>query len=182
MRGRSFYPRTPYPGPRRWSERGFTLIEVLVVVVILALATAIVLPLLPSSDTSNLRDSARRLSAVIRYMGDRAVTTKTAYRMKVDLADSTISIKTIVNGEETAPADPFFSRKFLAEGVSIVDIEVPRLGKVSEGVVDIDFGVGGLGEATTVHLKGAEGSHFTVTALPFGGKVEALDGYQEMKL
>jgi general secretion pathway protein H len=153
-----------------------------VVIVILALVAAIVLPLLPASDASDLRGSARRLATLIRYLGDRSVTTKSPYRMQLDLTENALKIKKLVNDEEAEPGDPFFSRKFLADGVSVEDIETPRLGKTSEGVVNIDFGVAGLGEFIVIHLKGAKGDHFTVTAFPYGGKVEVQEGYQEIAL
>jgi general secretion pathway protein H len=151
-----------------------------VVIFIISLVAAIVLPLLPSTDASNLRSSARQLSTVIRYLGDRAVTTKSSYRMQLDLTENTLNVKKIVNGEEAAPEDPFFSRKFIADGVNIEDIETSRLGKSGEGVINIDFGAAGLGEFIVIHLKGAKGDHFTVTAFPYGGKVEVLEGYQEI--
>ncbi len=154
----------------------------MVVLVIISLVAFIVLPLLPSTEAANLRTSARSLAAVIRYLGDRSVTTKVPHRMQMDLTDNRITVKKIVNGEETAPEDPFFARKFLADGVLIEDVEIPRLGKLGEGMVNVDFGVAGLGEFIVIHLKGAKESHFTVTALPGGGRVEVLEGYQEMKL
>jgi len=174
--------RDPEHHAARSTNCGFTLIEMTVVIVIISLVALLVLPLLPSSDAANLRSSARQLSTVIRYLGDRSVTTKTHYRMQVDLTDNRISVKKIVNGEETAPEDPFFARKFLADGVTIEDVETARQGKLGEGAVDVDFGVAGLGDFTVIHLKGAKESHFTVTALPSGGRVEVLEGYQEMKL
>ncbi|HLO25686.1 MAG TPA: prepilin-type N-terminal cleavage/methylation domain-containing protein [Geobacteraceae bacterium] len=161
---------------------GFTLIEMAVVIVIISLVAMLVLPLLPSTDAASLRSSARSLAAVVRYLGDRSVTTKSPYRMLLDLTDNTITVKKIVNGEEVAPEDPFFARKFLADGVTIEDVEVPRLGKVGEGVVSMDFGVSGLGDFTIIHLKGVKESHFTITALPGGGRVDVREGYQEEKL
>ncbi len=173
------YPRALRLAPCARSS-GFTLLELVVVIVILSLVAAIVLPLLPASDASNLRNSARRLSSVIRYLGDQAITTKSLYRMKVDLSDNDIAVSKIVAGEEQAPGDPFFSKRFLAEGVSVEDIEIPQLGKLSEGTVSVDFGVAGLGQFLVIHLVGAKGDHFTVTALPYGGRVEVLEGYQEV--
>ena len=175
-------PRTLNIEPRTAFKGGFTLIEMVVVLVVISLVAVLVLPLLPSTDAANLRSSARRLSSVIRYLGDRSVTTKTPYRMLLDLTDNTIAVKKIVNGEEAPPDDPFFAGKLLAEGVSIEDVEIPRLGKLSEGTVSVDFGVAGLGEFVIIHLKGTRDDHFTVTAIPDGGRVEAQEGYQEMKL
>lgn len=161
---------------------GFTLIEMAVVIVIISMVALIVLPLLPSTDTANLRNTARSLATVIRYLGDRGVTTKIPHRMRLDMSDNTVTVKKIVDGEEVTPDDPFFSRKIMAEGVSIEDIEIPRLGKLGEGDVNVDFGVSGLEESLVIHLKGAKGDHFTVTALPNGRRVEVLEGYQEKTL
>jgi general secretion pathway protein H len=167
---------------RNRCQRGFTLIEMVVVIVIISLVAVLVIPRLPSTDAANLRDSARRLAAVIRYLGDRSVTTKSSFRMRLDLTDNAVTVTKIVNGEEAAPDDPFFTRKILAEGVAIEDVEVSRLGKLGEGVVTMDFGVAGLGDVMVIHLKGGKETHFTVTALPYGGKVAVLEGYQEMTL
>ncbi len=167
---------------RNGCRRGFTLVELAVVIVVLCLAALLVLPLLPSTDAANLRSSARSLAAVVRYLGDQAITTKSTYRMLLDLTDNTITVRKIVNGEETAADDPFFARRMPAEGVTVEDVEIPRLGKIAEGVIAMDFGVSGLAEFTIIHLKGVKGGEYTITALPGGGKVEVLEGYQEMKL
>jgi general secretion pathway protein H len=165
--------------PRTCFCNGFTLIELAVVIAIISMVAIIVLPLLPSTGAADLRNSARRLSTVVRYLGERSVTTKTPYRMRFDLNDGTVVIKKMVSGEETTPEDPFFSRNILDDGVSIEGIENQRLGKLGEGVVDVDFGAAGLGEFMVVHLKGGKEGHFTVTALPYGGRVEVLEGYRE---
>jgi len=153
-----------------------------VVIVVLSLVALLVWPLLPSTGATNLRQSARSLATVIRYLGDRSVTTKTPYRMGIGLTDGTLTVNKIVKGEETAPEDPFFSRKILADGVTVEDVEIPRLGKLTEGTVNIEFGAAGLGEFMIIHLKGAKKGHFSLTAYPEGGKVEVAEGYQEMKL
>jgi prepilin-type N-terminal cleavage/methylation domain-containing protein len=164
----------------RSTNKGFTLIEMAVIIVIISMVAIIVLPLLPSTGAAELRNSARRLSTVVRYLGDRSVTTKTPYRMRLNLNDSTVAIKKMVNGEETIPEDPFFSRNILDDGVSIEDVEIQRLGKLGEGEVNVDFGFAGLGEFIVIHLKGRKEGRFTVTALPYGGRVEVLEGYQEI--
>jgi general secretion pathway protein H len=174
--------RNSKPETRNRRHHGFTLIELVVVVAILSLVALLVIPLLPSTDAANLRSSARRLSAVIRYLGERSVTTKIPYRMLLDLTDNTITVKQITNGEETAPDDPFFARKLLADGVTVEDVEIPRLGKLGVGEITVDFGGRGLEEFIIIHLKGGKENRFTVMAFPGGGKVNVLEGYQEVKL
>jgi general secretion pathway protein H len=166
----------------RSTQHGFTLIELAVVIVVISMVAIIVLPLLPSTGAADLKNSARRLATVVRYLGERSVTTKTPYRMRLDLNEGTVVIKKIINGEEAPPEDPFFSRSILDDGVSIEDIEVQRVGKLGEGVVNVDFGVAGLGEFVVIHLKGGKEGRFTVTALPYGGRVDLLEGYQEITL
>jgi hypothetical protein len=100
--------------------------------------------------------------------------------MSFDLNEGSVSVKKLVNGNETAPEDPFFSRNILAEGVTIEDVEIQRRGRLSEGTAHVDFGFAGLGEFLLVHLKGAKGGRFTVTALPNGGRVEVLEGHREI--
>jgi len=154
-----------------------------VVITILSLVALLVLPRLPSTDAANLRSSAKSLAAAIRYLGDRSVTAKTVYRMHLNLTDGTVAISSMgPQGEELPPGDNFLGRKFLADGIVIEDVEVPRLGKVSTGEVVIAFGGAGLEEFLTVHLQGTRGNHFTVAAFPQNGKVKVLEGYQETTL
>lgn len=152
-----------------------------VVVVILAMVAMLVFPRLPSSEATNLRGSARNLAAAIRYLGDKSITTKTAYRLKIDLTDNTLAVSKAVNGEEVSDTDPFFSRRLLTEGVMIEDVLIPRLGKLSVGEVTVGFGPAGLEDFVTIHLKGTREGRFTVVAYPQNGKVKVLEGYQEVE-
>ncbi len=150
-----------------------------VVIVIISLVALLVIPLFPSTNAADLRRSARSLAAAIRYLGDQAVTTRMPYRLHLDVSGNRITIGKPGTGGESAPADPFLNRPILTEGVTIADVEVPRLGKLTAGDVAMDFGVAGLGEFTVIHLRGAGDSYLTITAFPNGGRVTVSDGYQE---
>lgn len=158
---------------------GFTLIELVVVLAILATVALLVFPRLPSTDATNLRGSARALAATIRYTGDKAVTAKSAYRLRINLTDNRLAVIKMVNGEESTDSDPFFSRQILADGINVEDITIPRLGKISAGEVTVNFGPGGLEDFVVFHLKGSHDNHFTVTAYPQNGKVKVEEGYRE---
>ena len=171
-------PGTPRLAPRTCIESGFTLVEMVVVVVILAVIAALVYPRLAPSGDAELRTSARSLAASIRYLEDRAITTKTAYRMRLNLNDTTIEVfEVLSDGEEQPAADVFLGRNLLADGIAIADVTTSRLGKVAAGEVSLDFGPLGLGEFIVIHLTTGKERYYTVQAYPRGGRVKVFDNY-----
>lgn len=177
-------PATLNPKPKtrnRFTQSGFTMIELMVVIVILAMAAALVVPRLPSTEGTKLKNSAGNLASAIRFLNDRAIVSKGIYRLHFNIAENSLSVvKLSDKGEEVAPDDQFFTRKLLADGIIIEDVTAPRLGKMTEGDVPITFGPMGMPEPLVVHLKGEE-KRFTVTAYPNGGKVVVQEGYQEVQ-
>lgn len=167
---------------RRTASKGFTLIEIVVVLFVISLAAMLVFPRLPSSDSHDLRTSARSLAATFRYVQDQAIATKAHYRLHLNIADNSITIGKIAGSEETPPDDNFLGKRGLTGSVTLQDVQIPRMGTMGEGEVIIDFGAGGLEELVTVHLKSTGGASMTITAFPQNGKVQVAEGYQEVKL
>jgi len=168
------------PGTKNLFQGGFTLIEMMVVIVIIAISAALVIPRLPSTEGSKLKSSARNLASGIRFLNDQAIVTKAIYRLHLNLSDNSTTIfKLSATGEESAPDDQFMGRRLIEEGIAIEDVTVPQLGMVTEGETIITFGPGGNPDCVTIHLKGAK-QQFTIIAYPNGGKVKVLEGYQEV--
>lgn len=177
-----FPPRAQNPEPRA-CRSGFTLIELMVVLVLLSLTAALIVPRLPSTEAMELKSSARSLASLLRYLGERSIGSKNIYRLHINFKENSIKVtRKLANGDEIPPEDPLLSRKALAEGIVITDLQSPRLGTVAEGEVLIDFGAAGLSEFLTLHLHSPKGESFTVTGYPQGGKVKVLSGYQEVTL
>jgi prepilin-type N-terminal cleavage/methylation domain-containing protein len=89
--------RAPSPlGPRESEPRafsaGFTLLELLVVLVLISLAAALVVPRLPSTDNAALKGSARSTAALLRYLGERSTGSKILYRLHVNVSESSIKV------------------------------------------------------------------------------------------
>jgi general secretion pathway protein H len=165
---------------RKGSRAGFTLIEIAVVLVIIGMVTLLVLPRLPSSDGENLKISARTLASTLRYLQERAATSGTGYYLA--LAPGTESVKIVeigADGSDKDPSDPMLQKSPVKEGVIIADVRIPRLGKVSDGQLRLDVGVGGIRDFVTIHLRSPDGEFWTVMAFPSGGKVKVYDGYFE---
>jgi general secretion pathway protein H len=165
------------------SAAGFTLMELLVVIVVISVAAALVAPRLPGAEGAELQGSARALAATLRYLEERSVAGKLAYRLRINVAADTIRItRRLSSGDEVPPDDRLLTREILASRIAITDVSTPRLGKVSEGEVVIDFGGAGLTEFLTVHLANASGAAYTVGAFPNNGRVKTLAGYEELTL
>jgi general secretion pathway protein H len=169
--------------PKTAKLSGFTLLELLVVMVLLSITAALIAPRLPSSGSSALQSSARSAAAMLRYLGERSTGSKNIYRLHVNISENSLRVtRKLASGEEIPPDDPLLSRKVLESGVVIADLQSPRLGKVTEGEVLIDFGAAGLSEFLTLHLSSPQGESFTIAGYPDGGKVKLLAGYQEVVL
>lgn len=163
---------------------GFTLLELVVTIAILALAMALVLPRLPAVGNADLKSSARRLAGALRYLNDQAVATRTAYRLKLVPGEGTVEIKVLLPAGSTTigeepKLEPFLQERLLADGVTVADVVTGRGGRVAEGEVTVDFGAGGLQDYLAVHLAGTGGRRYTVRAYPSTGRVRVDEGSVE---
>jgi len=168
------------PHPENRSQSGFTLIEIAIVMAIIGMLMLLVVPRLPSSDQENLKISARTLASTLRYLQERAATSRTGYYLV--MAPGTESVKIVETGGDGSakePADPLLQKSPVKEGIIVADVRIPRLGKVSDGELRIDVGVGGVRDFVTIHLRSAAGQFWTVMVFPSGGKVKAYEGYLE---
>lgn len=161
-------------------QAGFTLIEIMVVLVIIGMVMLLVIPRLPSSDQENLKISARTLASTLRYLQESAATSGTSYRLALTPGTESVRIFEIgADGSDKDPSDPLLQKSPVKEGIIVADVRIPRLGKVSDGQVKVDVGVAGIRDFVTIHLRSAAGQFWTVMAFPSGGKVKAYEGYLE---
>lgn len=180
VRDRITQPHASFLAPR---PSGFTLIELIVVLVIVSIAAALIAPRLPSTESMELKSSARATATMLRYLGERSTGSKNIYRLRINMADNSLSVtRKLPSGDEIPPDDSLLSRKVLAKGIAIADLQSPRIGKVTEGEVTVDFGAGGLSDFLTLHLCAAKGECYTIAGYPQGGKIKLMDGYQEVTL
>lgn len=79
--------------PRSHSAAGYSLIEVLVAMAIIGLATGGVLFGLRSLLKTEMRGAATKLAAAIRYSYDRAITTGAFYRLHINLDEQSYRLE-----------------------------------------------------------------------------------------
>ncbi len=162
------------------NRHGFTLIEIAVVIAIIGMVMAIVIPRLPSSESEDLKSSARTLAATLRYAQERAATNRTIYYLKLEPGGNSATMTEAAgDGSEKKPSDPLLQKRILRERIVVSDVRIPRLGTINDGQLRLDIGPGGLRELAVIHLRSPGGQQWTVTAFPSGGKVKLYEGYEE---
>jgi general secretion pathway protein H len=165
------------------NRRGFTLIEIAVVLAIIGMVLMLVLPRLPSSDGENLKISARTVASTLRYVQDRAATGRMTYYVRIEPGTDILKVlEATVDGTEKEPGDPLLQKRVVKEGIVVADVMVPRLGMLKDGQLRLDIGAGGLRDFVVIHLRSADNKFWTVMAFPASGKVKVYDGYQEEAL
>ena len=65
--------------------KGFTLIELTVVIVILGVMLSLIIPRLGELGEANLKRSARHLTGMIRFLKDESQARKAVYRLRFDV-------------------------------------------------------------------------------------------------
>ena len=121
---------------------GFTLLELLVVIFIVSLVAAIVFPAL-RTDTGRLREDAKKVSSILRYISDSAIATKHTYTIKFDIDKHIIEWEG-PEGKKTQSIS------------TLQSVEVKPKGTIKEGEVKLYAGPDGFEDFIEVTLLGEE--------------------------
>lgn len=151
----------------RFKIQGLTLIELIVVIFIISLTTALIAPSFWMTKEDEVKREAKNLSAVLRYVYDEAINKKKTYVFRFNLDENIYSFK----GEKESR---IYQIK-LNEGLK--EIITPSLGNVSMGEVIIEFGPLGPVEPIIVHLKEDE-NEYTVLFNNLTGRTRIYEGYR----
>jgi prepilin-type N-terminal cleavage/methylation domain-containing protein len=168
------------PRCQRSFGRGFTLLELAVVLFLMGLLLTIAMPYFGSLQSSQMRSEARRLASRANYLYEEAGAQKVILRLTFDLAN---------NGYFASRLDPFAKkpafhpetgpagvRVVMPTGIWIRDVTVQGLGTFQRGLVSAQFYPGGYVDATLIHLADSKGEVFTLAIDPFSGHVSIVRG------
>lgn len=160
-------------------ERGFTFIELTIVLLILGVVAALAFPSLHRLSSSHLQLTARHLIRTVYFLADRAATTKRAYRLNYNL-DRQEYWATVRSGDEFVPVDAtVLTRTIFPSAVRFKDVATPRHGKVMLGETYTDFYPVGRVDKTIVHLTDEKEQALTLVVNPLRGRVRVMEGYVE---
>jgi len=122
-----------------FSISGFTLLELIVVIFIVSMMLAVAFPSFSALKDRKIRSDAGRVASMMRYLNDRAISTKEACAMQVNIKQGVVLIKG-PEGDKTEQIE------------SLSGITLQSKGRVSDGELTLLFSPTGAGEHFTIHL------------------------------
>ena len=150
-------------------SKGFTLFELIIVIFIISLTTALIMPSLWVTGERAVKSEAKHVANTLRYIYDEASGKKQSYLLTFNIDEGRWQFKSRTE-----------SRSFeMKDNVMFRDIMVPSLGNVSAGEVIMEFGPLGPAEPVTLHLI-KDDSEYTVIFNHINGRAKIHEGYVVM--
>lgn len=165
-----------FPRP---SQSGFTLLELLAVLMVIGVILALVLPRVSVVSGANLRSQTRLLSGAIRLTYNLAVMNKKNFRLGFDLDQQSYWVE-VRNGNEYVPVtNEILAPRTLPDGVWIREVLVADRACTHDCLKEyIYFSPYGYVEEAAIYLTDDnETRAFTLLTQPMTGKVMILDGH-----
>ena len=158
---------------------GFTLVEIVVVMVLISLFMVFSIPLFSNIGTSGLGSSARRLSGTIKYLFNESALSGLEYRLVYDLDQGIYRAQILEANGELFDAPDQGREAALKGEVRFKDLQLPGRGKFTMGQVTTRIHPSGWVEETIIHLEDGAGEMMTLRVSPLTGTTEVFDGYRE---
>ncbi len=159
-------------GPRA----GFTLIELMAVMIVIGIVLAVVFPRFTSMGHTYLKTDASKLQTLITYIYEASETKHLYYRINFDLEDESVKIESSKDGVEFSPeADRTLKALNFSPGVDLAEVEIAGLGTASTGELRVLFSPTGTAKSFKVSLKAGDGGPIDIIFNPYSGRVKIED-------
>jgi len=162
-------------------QTGFTLIELMLVVLLLGLMASITMPLISGFEPDRINASARRLSGTVKYLYNEAAMTGLEHRLTFDLTNDAYRAAKINAAGELQPLQGVGAKKLLSPGVRFASVYQPQRGERSDGEVTTALLPGGWLEETIIHLQDDKEHKLTLRLVPLTGLTEIYAGYRDFR-
>jgi len=161
-------------------QYGFTLAELAVVTLLLALFASLMMPSLMRFGDGDLQRSARYLAGTVKYLYNEAALSGLEHRLIFSLDKGSYSAKVLGTDGRLQEIGGSARQRHLPQGTHIRDIHLASRGSFTSGQVTVTFQPGGWVDETVIHLAAAEGENLTLHFDPLTGTVETFNGYKEL--
>ncbi len=165
---------------RKQKKNGFTLMELLVVMVLLSLLTAFAVPKIRTSlFTDQLKATARKLIGLVNETGQEARINHRPYLLIFDPAARIFTVRAADKTEENVPSS--IRPLYLPSGVRVLDFSSVHGGKKDTGELRLWFSPKGYVDKTMIHLQDDSGREMTLALSPFLGVTRLFDSYRSLE-
>jgi general secretion pathway protein H len=159
---------------------GFTLLELAVVLFIVGVLITVALPQLGDLSGARLESSARRLTALVRYLNGEAAFRGRVCRLHYDLDQRSYWVTVLSPGQGTAEfvadSSPLARPVQLPPTVAFADVQVPSVGRVTRGQVYTHFYPQGYTDPTVIRLRDQQARILTVMIPSLTGEARVYEG------
>jgi len=162
------------------NQKGFTLAELAIVVLLIALMSALSIPLLGHVGDADLNRAGRRLAGSVKYLYNESALEGLPFRLQFDLDSNRITAQQqrLENGEWEEVTGRYKPAS-LPGSVRMHRIRVEGQGTISSGTAEMIIHPVGWLDETTLHLIDGE-RKMTLWFSPLTGTAEFYDGHREL--
>ena len=163
--------------------KGFTLIEILVVMFILGGLLLVAMPKFNDFTDVNIKSSSRNLSGTIKYLYNESIFKKNIYKLAFDIDNNEYWVEFIQNNQFVVSTEPILKRKKLPDGISFEDIFTERTQeKVKNGnETFILFLPSGFVDYAVIHISSSNNDNYTIETKPYTGGTKIYDQYYDFR-
>lgn len=167
------------------SEKGFTLLEITLVVVILALVVTVVVPRLGDTGRAELKAQVRRLVMTFRILRSEAILHGTPFRLNFDLDQGRYWVTAGDGGSHTdkelGTLGPLARGSTFKDPVQFSNVEFPQMGaKVAQGQIYTMFYPDGSIDLTIIRLATFQ-DMYTLYVNPMHYRLETAEGDRDIQ-
>ena len=177
-------------GPRARVARGFSLIEIMVVVAIIALVMAVVIPQVDFLAGVEMKSAARTITGAVRMTYATAVTSRNYYRMVFDLNEHSYRVEKKSGANYVPAEEPLLQGRTLPDSIYFKRVEVEGQTCLADSncTAVIYFTPGGYVEEAAIYIATTDDAKaISVFTQPMTGHCAivlgdvSLDQYAEME-
>lgn len=168
---------TAETGVRYPRQAGFTLIEMVIVVTLLAIVSSLSLPLLMNHGESAERRTLRRLAGTVKQLYNEATLTGDEHLLTFDLDRNSLSAFRLVANDGVVEKEPFGKEASL-DPWRLSQVDVVGKGNFRNGQVSVRVLPLGWMEQTRISLQNEKGDQTFLDFSPLTGSTKIAHGSQ----